>query len=125
MKIVINTPLPTLNEYISAERTNKYIASAMKKKATNRVAIIAMSQTREQIAYKVDIVFTWFAPNNKLDHDNIAFAKKFVLDGLVQAKILPIDSVKFVGNFKDIFGLDKNRSYVCCDIELLPFGTIL
>ena len=37
----IETELPTLNEYINAERTNKYIASAMKKKYTNICAMYA------------------------------------------------------------------------------------
>ena len=117
-RLILNTPFISLNEYIKAERTNKYIAAKIKKQQTNKVVFLAKSlKFSLPKNKKFDVVFFWYKPNNRKDHDNIAFAKKFIFDGLIEAKILTNDSPKYINNLQDNFELDKDRNYVNCIVE--------
>jgi len=118
-ELILNMSFPSLNEYVLAERTNRYVAAKMKKSKTTSVAYLAISQKFDLDNKKYDVHFTWFKPDNKKDHDNIAFAKKFVLDGLVYAKILQSDGCKHINNLSDTFILDKTRDYVSCKVEFI------
>lgn len=118
--IVINTPLPSLNDYINAERSNKLYAAKIKQQTTNNVCYLA-KQFKVKIEKPCDIKFTWFKPDNKTDHDNIAFTKKFILDGLVKAGVLQNDTPRFVRNFQDVFEIDRTRNYVGCIIEFIEY----
>jgi hypothetical protein len=114
MELILNIPFTTLNEYIKAERSNKHKAASLKKRQTESVAYLA-----KHFKFKVpkgvyDIIFTWYKPDNRTDHDNIAFCKKFVLDGLVMSGAIESDSPKFIGNFHDVFIVDKTRDYISC-----------
>lgn len=109
--------MPGLNEYIQAERTHRYKASAMKKEWTFQVVRDAKAQKLKKRVNPVEIIFTWFEPNMKRDKDNIAFAKKFILDGLVTAGVLSGDGWKGYGDFDDRFEIDKLNPRV--EVELL------
>ena len=66
------------------------------------------TEGKEKITqYPVIIKYKWYSPNSRKDVDNIAFAKKFINDGLVIAGILENDSRKFVAGFTDEFFIDK------------------
>lgn len=47
--------------------------------------------------------FSWFEGNRRRDKDNVAFAKKFVLDSLVESKVLESDGWDGVVSFEDRF----------------------
>ena len=113
-KIELNTPLTTLNEYINAERRNKYLASKIKKSNTSAVCNIAKSVGFQLPTGLYDVHINWYKPNNKTDHDNISFAKKFVLDGLVEAGAIAKDSPKVINNFSDYFYLCRDIGYHWC-----------
>jgi len=115
-ELILNISFPSLNEYINLERSNKFAAAQMKKSKTQSVAYLAIAQKFQLEDKKYNVHITWYKPNAKKDHDNIAFAKKFVLDGLVLAKILKSDSPKFINNFSDDFIIDKTRDYVSCKV---------
>ena len=119
MKLILNMPFITLNEYINAERTNKFKAAKIKQQQTNSVAYLAMEQKFKLPDNKHDVIFTWYKPNNRQDHDNICFAKKFLMDGLIKAKALKDDNPRYIGNFHDIFVLDKTRNYISCMVEFI------
>lgn len=63
------------------------------------------------------IIFRWYCKNQKKDPDNISFAKKFILDGMVKAGVLENDGWKQVAGFQDEFYLDKQHPRV--EVELL------
>ena len=116
MKLILNMGFVTLNEYINAERSSRYKAAKIKKSQTNSVAFIALEYGFKLKQKQYDIIFKWYKPNDRKDHDNIAFAKKFILDGLVKAKSLPNDNPKYIRNFQDIFIIDKTRNYIACEV---------
>lgn len=57
----------------------------------------------------VIIELSWQEPNNRRDVDNIQSSKKFILDALVEMKILPNDTRKWVTQIYDTVTTDKER----------------
>lgn len=118
-KLILDMPFVTLNEYIDAERSHRQKAAKIKKQQTDSVYYLSRSQKIQLPVGRYDIVFTWIKPNNRQDHDNISFSKKFILDGIVKARILPNDNPAFVGNFQDKFVLMRSRSRISCEVEFI------
>jgi len=121
MKILIDIPLDkcTLNNYILVERKNKFAGAKMKKDYTG---IIAMVLPKINID-KCDIVFNWYKKDNKQDHDNIDFCKKFILDAMVNKKLIKNDGSKYIGNFKSLFHNGK-KGYLYCELEILEYDSL-
>lgn len=93
--------LPSLNDYIKACRANAYAGAEMKKKVESDITPFL---ARLPAFYNpVFLTFNWVESNLKRDADNIAFAKKFILDSLVKAGKLKDDSRRYVKGFKDNF----------------------
>lgn len=93
--------MPGLNEYVRAERGSARAAAAMKREQTGMVAAAARAARLPRFERPVMVSFTWVEPNRRRDVDNVEFAKKFVLDGLVQAGVLPDDSPAHVRATRD------------------------
>lgn len=116
--LIIPGVLPGLNEYISAERRNKYQAASMKKQAEHIVGHAAKSQLHGvKFTGPVIIHYLWIEPNKKRDKDNIAFAKKFIQDSLVHIGILENDGWKNIEYFTDSFDVDAKNPRVEVVIE--------
>lgn len=65
----------------------------------------------------IGLCFRWFEKNRQRDKDNIAFAKKFILDALQTAKILVNDGWSQIRYFHDEFEVDKDNPRVEITIE--------
>lgn len=116
-KIIVQGEFVTLNKYISAERSNLHLAAKIKKDATENVAWSTLGVIPVE-NYPVRFVFHWFCMNEKTDPDNVAFAKKYILDGLVSSHILASDSWKHCsGGFMDLFSVDADNPRV--EIEII------
>lgn len=108
--LTIPEALPTLNQYIAAERSNRYKAAKMKRDAEERIAIAVRQCMRGiHIDNPVHLDYLWVAKDKRTDRDNIAFAKKFVQDALVQCGVLKDDGWKYVVGFSDRFEVDRNN----------------
>lgn len=105
---------PTLNEYIDCERGSTIAAAAMKKKCTGQVKEQCLSQQVQPVNGKVDLLFEWHS-STRHDPDNIAFAKKFILDGLQLAGVLENDNRKFIGTMADEI-IQDDEDYVILHI---------
>lgn len=66
----------------------------------------------------VMIVFRWIEKNKQRDKDNIAFAKKFILDSMQEWGIIPNDGWDQILGFVDEFYVDKKNPRV----EVLLYG---
>ncbi len=110
----IDFELPNFNEIIADVKTfNKSTGHSVyadrKRKLTFNIAMLARAQLKPIKKFPVDFSFTWRCNNRRKDKDNIAAGKKFILDSLVVARLLPNDGWKHVGNFKDTFEVDKDN----------------
>lgn len=93
----IKGKFPTLNEHDNANRRNKFMGAKMKHQATDTVATQLLGCTK--IEHPCHIAFTW-RYSSRADFDNIRFACKYVLDGMIKAGVLPNDNQKWVLGFK-------------------------
>ena len=116
MKIIIPTNgLMTLNQYTNENRKNRFGGAAKKKQATQICAIHTKKAMREGFklhTFPVDFEFNWYAKDRRSDKDNIAFMRKFVFDGFIQAGLLDNDGWGEIGNWTDTFHVDKENPRV-------------
>lgn len=110
-KFEIDKRLMGLNEYTKYNRTNKY-AGAKKKEQQYIIWCIKEQLGNLKIERPVIGNFTWIEENKRRDLDNICFAKKFILDALVQAGVLKDDNRRIVTNFRDNFEYAKESKVV-------------
>lgn len=93
--------LAYLNDHDSANRSNKFAGAALKREMTDLVAW--QLKGKDPITAPCFIKFIWHFSTNH-DPDNIRFAAKYVLDGMVKAGVLSNDSQKWIMGFDgDIF----------------------
>lgn len=110
----INMKLPSLNEYVQACRVNRYEGAKMKRGYQDLIAFCLADLP--EFEKPVRIHFHWIEENRRRDLDNVAFAKKFILDALVECGKLKDDSQKYVIGFIDTFEIGDWAS-VIVDIE--------
>lgn len=119
-KLTIPGLLPGLNEYIDAERSHKgkYKAASMKRQAQNVIGYMIRTQLRGvRFTRPVVIRYLWIEPSRRRDKDNIAFAKKFIQDALVETGVLRNDGWSEIEGFTDNFALDPKNPRVEVTIE--------
>lgn len=112
MEYLLTIPgtLPTLNQYIAAERSNRYKAAKMKRDAEDRIIIAVRQYMRGvHIDNPVRLDYLWVVKDKRTDRDNIAFAKKFVQDALVKTGVIDDDGWNYVVGFSDRFEVDKDN----------------
>lgn len=106
----ISMKLPSLNEYVNVCRTNPYKASKFKKNLEEDIGMFIEKLPRFE--RPVRIHFHWIEGNKRRDFDNVAFAKKFILDSMVKHGKLKDDNRKCVTGFKDTFSYEKETRVV-------------
>ena len=121
MIVKIDMKLPSANEYIDVCRTNKYKAAQFKRDVENQIALFLKRLPRFE--QPIRIRFHWIEENKRRDLDNIAFAKKFILDTLVKLGKLKDDNRKCVTMFTDTFAYG-DEAKVILDIQEVENGTI-
>ncbi len=102
IKFTIPYRLPGLNEYTKENRRNKYVGNKEKQRIEEDIMWI-LKAVKAQIDKPVYIKFIWYEKTRKRDKDNVAFAKKFILDALQKSRILPNDNNQYILGFQDEF----------------------
>ena len=101
----IYAKLPSLNEYQDACRANKYKGAKMKSETDTIIGWFIRKAVREGTLEAVNgpvrLNFFWYEKTKRRDPDNVASAKKFILDALQKQGILPNDSRKYIYGFSD------------------------
>lgn len=96
--------LPGLNEYIHAVNINRYKGNALKRETQDAIGWAIKAARLEPVTkYPVTIFFEWHEKSKRRDLDNIASAKKFILDALQECGILEGDGQKQLAGFSDRF----------------------
>lgn len=115
----IHRRLIGLNEYTNTNRYNRYAgANAKKKEQAYIVWCIKEQLGNIKVDKPVRAIFTWIEKNKRRDYDNIAFAKKIILDALVQTKTLKDDNRKIVCGFEDRFEYAKESKVIVELVEM-------
>lgn len=107
--IMIPMPLVTLNEYINAERRSRYTAARLKKISTATCEDFTRKAMQAGVKFNwpVTLGLDWYMKNKRQDPDNIAFQKKFILDGFQKAGFMANDNWAHLNGFVDRFFIDK------------------
>ena len=117
--------LPGLNEYTKACRTNAFIGAKMKRDAEEQIRWCIKAQlgaalrSRKLPAHRpVKVYFKWCESGRLRDKDNIAFAKKFILDAMVAEGVIHNDGWDYIDSFEDSF-VKGRRCGVTVDVCVL------
>ena len=104
---IVKAKLPSLNEYITACRTNKYKGASFKKDVEEvigwAIKQALVKGTLKPIKNPCIVQFDWYERTAKRDCDNIASAKKYILDAMQKQGIIQNDNQKYIKGFKDTF----------------------
>ena len=113
--------LPSCNEQIKAERTRyrPYLTAGavLKDKTEQKLVQFFNLQHPPTFTGKVNVFFKWYAKDKRKDKDNIAFAKKYILDALQKASIIKNDSWNLCTPLDVDFEIDKENAGVLIEIE--------
>ena len=112
LKITIPGELPDLNQIIRIAKSHPMAYAKAKGVYTEAVAWECAGCPKGQLAMPVDVTCTWITKDSRKDPDNVSAGVKFILDGLVQAGILPDDRRNQINSIKHEFGVDKHNPRV-------------
>lgn len=115
VELIIPGELPSLNEIISMAKRGKgkyQPYNEMKQKYNTLIAYECKKQLKDATFNKITLYITWYCKNKKQDKDNIAVGLKFILDGMVHARIIENDGWKQVHGFSHKFEVDKDNPRV-------------
>lgn len=115
IEIEIPYKFPSLNQYINECRKNKFAGAKMKKQIQYDISFFIARLPRFENPVKIE--FTWIEENKRRDLDNVAFAKKFILDALVENGKLKDDNRRCVHAFSDDFRYEKKPGVILKIIE--------
>ncbi len=115
-KLIIPGEFPTMNEIINKSKTHWTKYREMKQSYDDTVAFYA---DKQEIPFfeSAKLKITYYRKNRRVDPDNISASKKFILDGLVQAGILPEDGWDEIKGFEESWKVDKENPRVEVEFE--------
>lgn len=112
----IEGKLPSLNDVIAKNRTNRYVGADFKKKIETSIGWAIKKAKLKPIETPCVIEIEWHEATKRRDVDNIHSSVKFILDALVKNGILKNDSRRYV---KQIYHevIDDTTDFVVVKIK--------
>lgn len=122
MKFCIKGRLPSLNDYVLANRSYRYAGASMKKRVEKQIQesiekAVNSGQLKRVTKYPVGLKITWYEPTKRRDIDNIVFAVKFIQDALVSTGVLENDSQRYISELNHTVLIDPKNPRV--EVEIL------
>lgn len=116
----IHGRLPSLNEVINVNRTNRYAGAKLKRDIENLICIAIRNAMQNGSLSTVNspciVCIQWCEKTRRRDADNIQSSQKFILDALVKCGILKNDSRKYVAQVYHQI-VDGNENMVIVNLE--------
>lgn len=104
---VIDGLMKGLNDWRDAIQRSPHAGNDMARAAKRRVERLAHVQMMPRFEKPVVVIFDWYEPNLRRDLDNVSgSARKWILDGLVAAGVLPDDNMAHVVGLQDWSHID-------------------
>jgi Holliday junction resolvase RusA-like endonuclease len=109
--LTIQGRLPGLNDYIAKCNSAYAEGNRMKQESVQTVSWYILSQLRGvRFAKPVFLMFTFYEPNKRRDHDNVSsYARKAIQDALVKCGTLQDDGWGYVTGHLDYFEVDRDN----------------
>lgn len=108
--LVIEGRFPGLNDYIDAERASRYQGSKMKRRYTELVRDLAIVTHEPRHSGRAAVRITCWERDERRDADNVeATAKKFILDGLVAARVIVDDNRRWLAECRCDVRTDRSH----------------
>ena len=113
---VIEGKLPSLNEVINENRSNRYAGAKLKKEIESLIGWAIKKAKLPHVEKPCVIEIDWHEATKRRDVDNIQSSQKFILDAMVKNGILKNDSRRYV---KQIYHevIDDDTNFVVVRIE--------
>lgn len=107
-RFIIPCQLFDLNTYIDIERTNRFSAAKSKRKQTQLISLFCKKLDLPKDT-QFDVECIWTTKDKRKDSDNVFFAVKFILDGVVTSGQLQGDGYRYIRNIshKRLIGKDE------------------
>lgn len=113
-------PLPNLNDMLAARGSNfqgnKGNSFARMKKEWESLIVEIILAAKIKRRDRVWVAFEWREKDRRRDPDNIAAAKKFILDAMVTAGVIENDGWKQISGWSDRFSIDKKHPGVAVEV---------
>lgn len=119
----IRQKLPSLNEVINAQRTNRYMGNKFKQDIESAIGMyikqaLTAGTLEPMEEQPCEVFIDWHEATQRRDADNIQSAKKFILDALQKEGVLKRDSRKYVKQIHDRI-IDDKEDFVV--VRLIPY----
>ena len=104
--------LPGLNRIIDVAKKGPYVYGALKKNYTRLVADeLFLQNCIPEVPYeKMYLYFTWIeTAQHRRDPDNVRVGAKFILDAMVQSRLIEDDTAMHVQTLRDTFMIGESR----------------
>ena len=100
------------NDYINKCKSRKgYPAQTYKKDIEQGILLCIKSRKVRKAKRPIFVTFTWYEQTRGRDKDNVAFAKKFILDAM-KKRIMPDDGNRYLLGFADRFVYGQGQKVV-------------
>lgn len=114
-EFVIEGRLPSLNDYTRANRSHWSKGAEYKRNVEAeiiwQIRAARNKGTLHPVSRKIVLHIEWHESDQRRDVDNIVSAKKFILDAMQKAGIIPNDNRKWVAGVYDKI-IDDTRDFV-------------
>jgi len=88
--------LPSLNEYVAANRQNPHAGAKLKRETDEAIGWAIKAAHLHPIESPCIVCMVFHEANRKRDVDNVESAKKYIVDSLVKCDVLQGDSPRYV-----------------------------
>lgn len=117
--LTYNGRLPSANDLIAINRVNRYSGAALKKRYTQELARCFESQTKARFTNHVTCKVDFYEDSMRRDDDNVISGLKYVMDGLVEAKIIRDDSPRWCHVVPE-----RHQSHLLAGKKKIPYITV-
>lgn len=113
MKIIIDYKFKNINQYINECRTNYYVANKTKQQET-MISALRFIKIPKITKFPIELIFKWHIKSKVADLDGRL--PKNIIDGLVKAKRIPDDNVKYIQKITHEY-IGDTKDYVEVEIK--------
>lgn len=114
-EFIILGRLPSLNDYVRANRSHWSKGAEYKRNVETAIIWHIRSAVNQgklrPVTKKIILTIHWHESDQRRDVDNIVSAKKFILDAMQKAGIIPNDNRKWVAGIYDEI-IDDTKDFV-------------